>query len=153
MTKKCSNCGETINEESLFCPKCGSYAKVEPSENRYPTKWIIITGICIILLILVTGTLFINHSSRTDTALSMISDSNLGSSNEYDVQLKDADGNLLADKFITVEFNNETYTLVTDSNGTASINLTVGDGSFEVKSFFKGDNDYNDAHSSDIIIK
>ena len=153
MTKKCSNCGETIDDESLFCPKCGSHAKVKSSENSYQTKWVIITGICIIMLILVTSTLFINHSSRTDTALSMISDSNLGSSDEYVVQLKDANGNPLADKFITVELNNNTYTLVTDGNGAASINLTVGDGSFEVKSFFKGDDDYNEAHTSDIIIK
>ena len=74
-------------------------------------------------------------------------------SNEYTVQLKDVNNRVLADKFITVKFNNESYTLVTDKNGTASINLTVIKGSFEVKSYFKGDSKYNDAHSSDIVIK
>lgn len=152
MTKKCSNCGEIIAEESLFCPKCGSYAKVAKPERNYPIKWIVITGACIILLIIV-GSFAISHSSRTDTVLSMISDSNLDSSNEYAVQLRDADKNVLAGQFITVEFNNNTYTLVTDANGTAAINLTVGDGSYEVKSYFKGNDVYNEAHSSDIVIK
>ena len=152
MTKKCSNCGEIIAEESLFCPKCGSYAQVAKPKRDYPVKWIIITSACIILLIIVSA-FAISHSSRTDTTLSMISDSNLDSSDEYVVQLRDADNNVLADKFITVEFNNNTYTLVTDANGTAAINLTVGDGSFEVKSYFKGSDVYNEAHSSDIVIK
>ena len=152
MTKKCSKCGETIGEESLFCPKCGSYIMSAGSKKSYPIKWIAITGICIVLL-LFAGAFFINHSSKTDTTLSMISNSNLDASNEYTVQLKDVNNRVLADKFITVKFNNESYTLVTDKNGTASINLTVIKGSFEVKSYFKGDSKYNDAHSSDIVIK
>lgn len=151
MTKKCSNCGEIIDDESLFCPKCGSYAKVG-SSREYPLKWILITAACIVLLIIVCA-FAVSHGSRTDTTLTMISDSNLDSSNEYMVQLRDADKNVLAGEFITVEFNNNTYTLVTDANGTAAINLTAGDGSLEVKSYFKGNDVYNEAHSSDIVIK
>ncbi len=88
MTKKCSKCGETIGEESLFCPKCGNYVMSAGSKKSYPIKWIVITGICIVLL-LFAGVFFINHSSKTDTTLSMISNSNLDASNEYTVQLKD----------------------------------------------------------------
>lgn len=83
----------------------------------------------------------------------MLSDSNLDSSNQYRVALKDAGNNPLKDKFIVVEFGNNTYKLKTDGNGTASINLTLSDGSHEIKSYYKGDDTYNDAHSSDIIVK
>ena len=51
MTKKCSKCGETIGEESLFCPKCGNYVMSAGSKKSYPIKWIVITGICIVLLL------------------------------------------------------------------------------------------------------
>ncbi len=152
MSRKCSNCGETISDDSLFCPKCGSYTKGSQKPKSYPVKWIAIAGI-IIVLVVVAGYAIANHNSKTDTTLAMISDSNLDSSNQYKVVLKDAKNSPLQDKFIVVEISNETYKLKTDSNGTASINLTLSDGSHEIKSFFKGDDTYNEAHSSDIIVK
>ena len=152
MTKKCSNCGEIISDELLFCPKCGSHVKVMDLKKSYSTKRIAIVGICIIILI-ISSVFILNYISRTDTTLTMTSDSRLDSSNMYSVQLKDKNNNVLPNQFITVEFNNNTYTLITDSNGTASINLTVHEGSFEVKSYFKGSDIYKDAHTSDIIVK
>ncbi len=152
MTKKCSKCGEIIGEESLFCPKCGSHVRVTGSKRSYPIKWIAIAGICIALLVF-AGVFITNHSSKTDTTLSMISDSNLDASNEYKVQLKDSNNKVLEGQFINVELNNQSYTLVTDKNGTAAINFTIIKGSFDVKSYFKGNDVYNEAHSSDIVIK
>lgn len=152
MSRKCSNCGESIADDSLFCPKCGSYTKDNQKPRSFPLKWIAIAGIIIVLAV-VAGYAISNHNSKTDTTLVMLSDSNLDSSNQYRVALKDAGNNPLKDKFIVVEFGNNTYKLKTDDNGTASINLTLSDGSHEIKSYYKGDDTYNDAHSSDIIVK
>ena len=152
MQRKCEKCGEVIEDESLFCPKCGRYVKMENKKKSYPVKWIGI-ALLLIVLIIAAGLFFTQNSTKTDTTLTMTSNSHLDSSNEYSVVLKDASNNSLADEFIQVEVGNQTYTLQTDSNGTASINLTISKGSHEIKSFFKGNDKYTECHSSDIVIK
>lgn len=152
MTKECKNCGEVIDDETLFCPKCGKYVEMTSAKKEYPVKWIGIAAL-VIILIIVAGVFLTGNSSKIDTTLSMTSNSNLGPSNEYSVVLKDASNNPLAGEFIKVEVNNNTYTLKTDSSGTAKINLTLGEGSFEIKSYFKGDDTYSESHSSDIVVK
>lgn len=152
MARKCSKCGEINEDNSLFCQECGSYTQEIKKDRNYPVKWIVL-AIIIIALAVAAGMFISVHNSKIDTTLTMISNSHLDSSNEYSVELKDANNHVLSNEFIIVEFNNSTYTLQTDSNGTASINLTVGDGSYEVKSYYKGSDVYNDAHSSDIIVK
>ena len=152
MARKCSNCGEVIDDDSLFCPECGSYTLEVSKNKRFPLKWALLATLFIILLA-VAGLYFFEHTSKTDTSLTLMSNSKLDSSNEYSVQLRDSSKNSLAFKFISVKFGNDTYTLQTDRNGIASINLTVKDGSHEVKSYYKGDSKYNEAHSSDILVK
>lgn len=152
MARKCSKCSEVIEDDALFCPECGSYTLEIKGKNKYPLKWIVLALVCIVL-ISVAGFYFLEHNSKIDTTLALVSNSNLDSSNEYSVELKDSAKNPLAGKFITVEFENDTFTLQTDSNGIASINLTVDKGSNEVKAYYKGDSSYNEAHSSDILVK
>lgn len=151
MERKCEKCGEVIEDESLFCPKCGSYVRIDKDKSAYSLKWIVVALIAVSLM-LAAGIFIMNHDSKTDTTLTMTSNSNLGSSNTYSVQLKDAKGNLLANEYVTVQFNNQTYNLKTDKNGTASINLTVYDGSFEIKSNYRGSQDYRESHTSDIVV-
>ena len=152
MARKCSKCSEVSEDDALFCPECGSYTLEIKKENKYPIKWIAVALVCIVALS-VAGFYFLEHNSKIDTSLTLASNSNLDSSNEYSIVLKDSAKNPLAGKFITVEFQNNTYTLQTNSNGTASINLTVDEGSHEVKAYYKGDSSYNEAHSSDILVK
>lgn len=152
MARKCSKCGEIVEDDSLFCPECQNYTQKIVNDRKYPVKWIAL-ALIIVIVLLSAGAYFSYHSSKTDTTLTMTSNSHLGSSNAYEVVLKDANGKALVNEFITVEFKNSTYTLQTNANGTASINLTAGDGSYEVKSYYKGSSTYNEAHSSDIIVK
>ena len=151
MTKYCKKCGCEIKDDSLFCPKCGAYVERSKSKISINSKWILI-GI-IIVLVIVLGLFLFNGNDKVETNLSMVSQSNSHSSNEYIVLLTDSKNKSLKDKFVNVEFNNNTYTLKTDSEGLAKINLTLSDGSNEVKSYFKGDNEYLESHSSDILVK
>lgn len=152
MTRECENCGETVDDETLFCPSCGNYVQMSEVKKSYPIRWIILAAL--IIAIVIFGAVYVlNTSPKIDTSLTMISNSNLNSYNEYAVQLKDADNSPMEGQFIKVEANNNTYTLKTDSNGTARMNLTLKDGSYEIKSFFKGDDKYSESHSSDIVIK
>ena len=105
------------------------------------------------LLVIAAGMLISTNNSKTQTTLTMQSDSNMDNLNEYVVYLCDADNNSLADKFIVVEIDNDSYTLKTDENGFAAINLTLEEGSYQINSYFKGDDTYAESHTSDIIIK
>ena len=151
MVKNCENCGAEISDESLFCPECKTYIKRENTEKPSNIKWILI-GVAIIILIIAAGIFLSNVTGKAHTSLTMVSSSNLDSG-PYQVALTDASNNPLADKYIRVEVGNVTYTIKTDSEGIASINLTLSDGSHEIKSYFDGDDKYDESDTSDIVIK
>ena len=152
MSKSCKNCGADISDDTLFCPECGIYIKRSGTKKSSPVKWILIAVACM-LLVVAAGMLIATNSSKTPTALTMQSDSNLDSLNQYVVYLCDNQNNSLPDKFIVVEIDGNSYTLRTDENGFASINLTLSEGSYQVNSYFKGDDRYGESHTSDIVIK
>ena len=149
MAKYCRNCGAEISDESLFCPECKTYVKRDSKEKTSNVKWILI-GVAIVILIIAAGIFMSNVTGKTSTSLTMISSSNLDSGT-YQVLLKDKADNPLADRYITVEVDNATYTIKTNSEGIAGINLTFS-GSHEVKSYFAGDGEYEESHTSDIVI-
>ena len=150
MVKYCKNCGQEVDEEALFCPNCKTYVDRNDSKGTSNAKWILI-GIAVVLLIAAAAIFMSNSQAKADTSLSMISSSNLDSG-EYSVLLTDKDSNPLSDMFITVETSNDTYTLKTNAEGVAAINLTLGEGSHEITSSFKGDSYYGESYTSDIII-
>ena len=153
MTRKCRKCGEEIIDESLFCPKCGNYVEIGEIKRQYPLKWIAVAALCIALVI-AAGIFIANDSSIKETSLVMISDSHFSDSSDvFSLQLSDSDGNPLADRFIRVEIGNNTYTLKTDENGTAQMNFTMGTGTFEIRSYFEGDDSYGESHSTDIVVR
>ena len=104
----------------------------------------------IIVIIIAAGIYIAGNTHKTDTRLTMSSPSH--SPGEYSVQLTDEDKNPLADQYIQVEIGNDTYTLRTDSNGTARMNLTLEDGTFEIRSLFNGDDIYEESQTTDIVV-
>ena len=151
MVKYCENCGAEISDESLFCPECKTYVKRENTEKPSNTKWILI-GVAVVILIIAAGIFLSDFSAKASTSLTMISSSNLDSG-VYEVQLTDGSGNPLADKYILIEVENATYTIKTNSEGVANITLNLDEGSHEIKSYFNGDDVYDESHTSDIVIK
>lgn len=151
MSRKCKNCSEIIEDESLFCPKCGKYLGKSKNNRQYPVKWIAVAILCVFLIIFF-GFVATSGETKLPTSLTMTSASHLQSSDTFSVKLTDDANNTLADKYVTVSINDNKYTLKTDKNGTASINLTLSDGSYTVNSDFKGDGQYGDAHSSDVVV-
>ena len=153
MARTCKNCGASIEDELLFCPECGNYVSREEPKRSYSNLRLIAIAVVIMLLITALGLFLQNDPSKIDTSLTMISDSNLDSHNTYSVQLIDANNNSLADQYLTVQVNNTNYTLKTDSNGIATMNLTVPDGPNEINTFYKGNDEYWESHTSDIVVK
>jgi len=74
---------------------------------------------------------------------------------QYIVKLTTTNGTPVSNSNITVVLNNQTYILVTDENGAATIPLDLIDGTYEVTSSFNGDRYYNAADSitNTIVIK
>ena len=65
--------------------------------------------------------------------------------NGYDYQfiLKDANGTALADREVSVSFNDKTQTVTTDENGWGTVTLKANEeGIYDVEVTFEGDNDY-----------
>lgn len=151
MSRKCKNCGEIINDDSLFCSKCGNYIKRSRVEKSYPIKWIAVALLCIFVIVFF-GFVISDNDAKTVSSLTMISESHLDYSDTFSVRLTDDADNPLADRFITVAINDNEYTLKTDSDGVASINLTLTDGSYTVNSDFNGDDVYGESHSSDVVV-
>lgn len=152
MVRNCRNCGCEISDESLFCPECGVYIDRADVKKSSPVKWILI-ALAIILLVAAAALFVSSDDGKSETALTMISESNLDASGTYSVLLSDENNNSLPDRFISVSVDNNTYTLKSDSNGVATINLTLSEGSHEITSYFKGDDSYGESHTNDIIIR
>ena len=61
----------------------------------------------------------------------------------YKFTLKDADGNVLANKTVKVTLNGNVYTTTTNENGTGSVVISLGVAKkYNLNVFFMGDNDY-----------
>lgn len=69
----------------------------------------------------------------------------------FEVTLKDSKGNAIADKPITINLNSEEYIAVTDSNGVASINLTLTPGNYTADIHTSSDY-YNKAGNAEATI-
>ncbi|OWT33868.1 hypothetical protein BGI41_00005 [Methanobrevibacter sp. 87.7] len=62
----------------------------------------------------------------------------------FNVVLKDSDGNLLANKPVSIGFNGVVYNLITDSNGLAKLQINLAwPGIYTFAVAFLGDDDYN----------
>ena len=53
MARKCSKCGEIVEDDSLFCPECQNYTQKIVNDRKYPVKWIALALIIVIVLVVV----------------------------------------------------------------------------------------------------
>lgn len=64
----------------------------------------------------------------------------------FKITLKDDNGNLISnvpvDLTVMAKYWNKTYTVKTDENGLAKLQINLNIGDYNIKSFFKGNNDY-----------
>ena len=62
---------------------------------------------------------------------------------KYTFTLKDTNGNVLANKTVSITINGATYTRTTNENGSAKLNINLVSGIYSVTTKFAGDNDYS----------
>lgn len=95
-------------------------------------------------------------SGNTPKTASTITASSLtkyyGDSKKLTITLKDENGNVLANKKVTITIKGKTYTATTNSNGQASFAISNAKGSYSVAIKFAGDDNYV-ASSKTVTVK
>lgn len=74
--------------------------------------------------------------------------------NNYDVILKDIEGNPISNKDVFFTINNRTYKKTTNDKGIASLSITLPSGNYSVDISFMGDNSFiNSSSHKNILVK
>ena len=112
----------------------------------------------IIVIIAVVGIFAFSHSNdgKINTQITFLSESTMKSGDAVQFQLKDAQGNVLANQKINITFvedgSNQTQTVQTDAGGNGSLVLSnVDPGEYEVIVSYAGDDKYNVSTASEKI--
>lgn len=121
----------------------------------------IIIAILIIIIIAVVG-IFVFHPGATtedgklNTQINFLSQSNLKNGDQIQIELKDAQGNALANQVVNFTYQangqDEKYSVVTDNQGKAFLVLSNEDaGQHQVNVSYAGDAKYNPCTASQTI--
>ncbi|MBP3791756.1 MAG: Ig-like domain-containing protein [Methanobrevibacter sp.] len=121
----------------------------------------IIIAILIIIIIAVVG-IFVFHPGATtedgklNTQINFLSQSNLKNGDQIQIELKDAQGNTLANQVVNFTYQangqDEKYSVVTDNQGKAFLVLSNEDaGQHQVNVSYAGDAKYNPCTASQTI--
>lgn len=71
---------------------------------------------------------------------------------EFTIKLKDMEGNLIANQTITLTINSDTYTLTTNNNGVASVNLSYAVGNYTMNYYYTGLNGYLSSNDTSMLL-
>ncbi len=117
----------------------------------------LIIVLIIIILIALGGIIVFSHGdSKSDTQINFLTGSALKAGDQIQFELRDGQGNALADKELTVTFGSngqsQTYNLKTDSQGKGALALNNGEnGNYTITVRFNGDEKYNNCTASQAV--
>lgn len=119
-------------------------------------KNIIIVVLIIIVLAILGGIIFTQANSNVDTQINFISSNALNSGDNVTFELKDAQGNVLANEQVTITYakdgQNLTFNVITDNNGRGYLTLGAEEyGSHQVTVSFAGHDKYNPSNATQVI--
>lgn len=113
----------------------------------------LIIAILIIVIVGIAAFMVFSHQGTTDgklnTQISMLSGTSLQNGDQIEFQLKDDKGNLLSGQTVELGFtddsgNNETFKVVTDSNGKGYLDIdNEGAGTHDFTATYAGNGTYN----------
>ena len=83
------------------------------------------------------------EASKANIQLNVVSTTNFDAVGEYfKVKLSDASGNVITNTKVTFTVSGKNYNQNTDSNGIASLQLRLNDGSYQITTKFAGNSNY-----------
>lgn len=118
----------------------------------------LIIALIIIILIILGGLIVFSHGdTKSDTQINFLTGNNLKAGDQIQFELKDAQGNSLANQELTVTFGSsngeiQTYTLNTDSQGKGALALNNGEnGNYSIVVRYNGDEKHNNCTASQTV--
>ncbi|WP_407391958.1 Ig-like domain-containing protein [Methanobrevibacter sp.] len=116
----------------------------------------IIIALIVIVLIALGGILAFSNGIKSDTQINFLSNSTLNNGDQIQFELKDAQGNVLANQEVTITFGangeNQNYTIVTDSEGKGGLLLENEEyGSYNITVTYAGDDKHNGCSASQTV--
>ena len=152
MVKYCSECGAKLNDDDKFCRNCGNSqndSETNNSETDSNNKnKLIIIGILAIIVIL--SALFIT-TFKSNTELTILTESPITGNDEFRVELSSSDEGISAEEIHIIFAGSGTiyeYDVTTDSGGIAKIMPNIPNGEYEVTCIFNGDKDYSKSNTT-----
>lgn len=118
---------------------------------------ILITLIIIVLVVLGAMIVLSNGNSNTDTQINFLSNKTLKNGDSIEFQLKDSQGNALANQNLKIKYTSSTgesqnFTITTDSQGKGSLVLNEQEnGNYTIIVTYDGDNNYKGCSASQTI--
>ena len=108
----------------------------------------IIIALIIIVLIILGGLLVFSSNIKTDTQINFLSAGNLQNGAKIEFELKDAQGDALANQNIDIKFTgngeNQNFTITTDNQGKGSLILKdENPGNYSISVSYAGDEKHN----------
>ncbi len=91
--------------------------------------------------ILALQQILVTSSNKVNTIIS-VGELNIAYGNNLVLTLKDAKGNVLSDKHVSIKINDETFDKTTDANGQAKLPITLSPGEYSASFTFSGDGNY-----------
>lgn len=108
----------------------------------------IIIAILVVIIIAAVAAFALSQPATTDgklnTQINFLSQNNLKNGDQIQFELKDAQGQAVAGQIVNITYNNEKYSVVTDSSGKAFLTIAgEAAGQYDVTVDYKGNDKYN----------
>ena len=104
----------------------------------------IIIAILIVIIIAAAAVFMFGQNSKLDTQINFLSGNSLANGDQLEFELKDAQGNPIANQIVNLTFGDEKYSLVTDENGKGQLVISEENaGKYDVSVDYGGDDKHN----------
>lgn len=104
----------------------------------------IIIAILVVIIIAAAAVFMFGQNSKLDTQINFLSGDSLANGDQLEFELKDAQGNPIANQIVNLTFGDEKYSLVTDENGKGQVVISEESaGKYDVSVDYGGDDKHN----------
>lgn len=116
----------------------------------------IIIALIIIVLIILAGLISFSTGVKSDTQITFLNNASLENGDQVEFELKDAQGNVLADQEVSITFEGngekQNFTITTDSQGRGALVLNdEEDGNYTITVNYDGDEKHNGCSANQLI--
>ena len=112
----------------------------------------IIIVILVVILIAVGAFFALGQNSKMNTEIKITNNETFQNGEQLQIELKDAQGNVISGQTLNISFNNQKYSITTDQNGKVYLNFNgLSAGKYDVEANYTGNDKYNGCTAKESI--